>query len=606
MPPLDYEWRVRGCAADRVGPSWIVLFVALASLISNDRASAAGRTVDVREFGAVGDGMTNDSRAVAQAIRALPEAGGTVQFPPGVFAIGDKGIVISRSNVTLQGSGRNESVLRRIGSGPLLQSAASASVQHHLCVEGLGFQGDRSSRESENTASIALYGEHISNVRFSQCRFVNSPAVAIAMSSVQHAVIEECAFESTGDARGTAINLSRSCGDITITRSSFRYLRDGIVVDTGNTKKPAEYPMRKLVVTGNQFDLGWWLIKETSANEGDSVSYTANALRDTNANFKNLQRDARQNIRVLSVKQTGRARFSTAALDDSEAHFISNGVKAGHLVRAAGVFAVATSVPSETSVMVESWLSRDDYQPVTPPPAGTTYTAYGILLGQVRDFSSTTVTTTRWWDFDGNSVTPPAGARYEILLHRPNYALHVEAGTQDTTVSNNTFKRGWSDQVSIWGDNAVIADNVIEDGEDMGITLHGRGHRVTGNRISHQGAGGIWMTADDSVVEKNHITDSQWVNNFNDNWLGDIIIDDGNRNTIAANLCERLSSVLAHNGIVIAARKAGSTGNIIKGNVSRGHLKAGIRFTREGDARVSHTVLEDNEGDVIGRPKTDN
>lgn len=45
--------------------------------------------VDVTDYGAVGDGVTDDSQAILDAIQALPDVGGTLFFPPGIYLHGD-------------------------------------------------------------------------------------------------------------------------------------------------------------------------------------------------------------------------------------------------------------------------------------------------------------------------------------------------------------------------------------------------------------------------------------------------------------------------------------------------------------------------------------
>ena len=42
--------------------------------------------IDVRESGAAGDGRADDTESVLKAVDQLPEAGGVLYFPPGIFA----------------------------------------------------------------------------------------------------------------------------------------------------------------------------------------------------------------------------------------------------------------------------------------------------------------------------------------------------------------------------------------------------------------------------------------------------------------------------------------------------------------------------------------
>lgn len=45
--------------------------------------------INVMDYGATGDGVTDDSQAILNAIQALPPKGGTLYFPPGVYIHGD-------------------------------------------------------------------------------------------------------------------------------------------------------------------------------------------------------------------------------------------------------------------------------------------------------------------------------------------------------------------------------------------------------------------------------------------------------------------------------------------------------------------------------------
>ena len=55
---------------------------------------------NVREFGAVGDGKADDTKAIGKAIASLPPEGGTVLFPPGHYLTGT---IHGRNRVTFKG-----------------------------------------------------------------------------------------------------------------------------------------------------------------------------------------------------------------------------------------------------------------------------------------------------------------------------------------------------------------------------------------------------------------------------------------------------------------------------------------------------------------------
>jgi hypothetical protein len=72
--------------------------------IQTSNIIAKGPWVDVRFFGAIGNGIHDDTSAIQAAIDYIDPTGGTVLLPPGKFLISST-LVIASSSVTIEGSG---------------------------------------------------------------------------------------------------------------------------------------------------------------------------------------------------------------------------------------------------------------------------------------------------------------------------------------------------------------------------------------------------------------------------------------------------------------------------------------------------------------------
>lgn len=596
--------------------AWLLLIMALLIAVIGGwgnfpppSASPAITIVDVRRFGAVGDGVNDDTQAISDAQDSLPPEGGIVYFPRGVYAVRSGVLTVQKPNVVFRGAGMDVTTIRQTtGSGPTF--GIPEGQLSGIVFENLGFDRIQSG-ESRNYITAASNAD-TRTLRVSRCRFWSPTLPAIRLVNAANVLIEDSLFHSPGDATGIGIQLDYNAQDITIRRNRFLWLRDSIIINTDDERI---FTATRIIIRDNYFDGGWWLIKERFTGEGDSVTYTEKTLTDTRAQFRDLATfltDVGHNVRVMPIRQRGTAIYDRQTLVDRNAKFRSSGLLPGEIIRAGDAFAVVAAVRSETTLTVEAWLNESDRLPRNPPPRNTPYTAYGVILGVVwdgdrnpRPYTETSITTLSWWDLRGNRVTPPDGTRYEVLVRRPNYTgIHAEEGFQNSLIENNRVRRGWSDQISIYGGpNVRITRNVIEEGQDMGITLNGSGNIAENNVIRRQGVGGIWVSgfypsgsdpsADSQhIIRYNRITDSQWVNPAAG--LGDIIVV-GSGAQIIYNRCEFTGRALGYNGIVVR----GSRDNYLAYNLCGNHVHADILITG-----ASGTMLCSNRGLVVEENST--
>ena len=122
-----------------------------------------GETVSLRQFGAIGNGTSDDTTPVTNAF----SSGRSVTIPAGVFKV--TGNINVSSNTTISGEGKNVSVI-----------AADADVNGELCInptnvsnilfKGVTFRGNPLQNGAGNKAN-SVYVRGCTNVTFENCSF---------------------------------------------------------------------------------------------------------------------------------------------------------------------------------------------------------------------------------------------------------------------------------------------------------------------------------------------------------------------------------------------------------------------------------------------------
>jgi hypothetical protein len=130
----------------------LLLFV----LLPSAHADAAG-SFSVTDYGARGDGATNDAQAIQQAVDAAAAAGGTVTFPAGNFRINAS--INLKSGVTIQGvAGQTVISMAARATNTFMFVGSSLS---NVTLQGLTFWA---SAYTDNVSGVYLVGAQNSRV----------------------------------------------------------------------------------------------------------------------------------------------------------------------------------------------------------------------------------------------------------------------------------------------------------------------------------------------------------------------------------------------------------------------------------------------------------
>ena len=122
--------------------------------------SIGSAVVNVRHFGAMGNGHTNDTRAIQSAIDALPTSGGTIVVPDGTYMIDALKGVSLRSHTRL--SLASGAALKAIGNDARRYWVVKVWNVDNVEIEGGGIIGDRYSHRGSAGGEWG-YGINISS-----------------------------------------------------------------------------------------------------------------------------------------------------------------------------------------------------------------------------------------------------------------------------------------------------------------------------------------------------------------------------------------------------------------------------------------------------------
>jgi len=161
--------------------------------------------ISVTDFGAVGDGVTDDTVAIQAAIDSAHNLGGHIIFQKGNFMI--TGITLSAQGTTLSGSARWGTRLTRLsGTKPLINMSGTSSINGHIkycSLLNMMISGN-------NMPGVLLQSYYADNCIFNQLNFIHCKGNSTDIIETWDSVFEACGWEDCGSGTEPALLLRNS------------------------------------------------------------------------------------------------------------------------------------------------------------------------------------------------------------------------------------------------------------------------------------------------------------------------------------------------------------------------------------------------------------
>lgn len=163
--------------------------------------------INVKDYGATGDGATNDTAAIVAAIAALPAANAALYFPAGTYMTDTISGITGKLGLTIFGDGFGSSRIKARTASQVLNLASSNS---YVIVRNLSFNGNGTVRAAGQHAVIM----ECSHSQFVDCEILNAAEFSLligAGAAVTNFIVSRC-YVHDGYADG--INLQAVTGGV--------------------------------------------------------------------------------------------------------------------------------------------------------------------------------------------------------------------------------------------------------------------------------------------------------------------------------------------------------------------------------------------------------
>jgi polygalacturonase len=188
--------------------------------------------INVKVFGATGNGSTFDDAAIQSAINSLAiSGGGVVYFPPGNYKI-DNPLSIAVPGISLVGGSSTEGVTITLATSAIdgIYIFGPYFKMSNIFLSGV--------KDTTNTTLLTLF-KGADNCLIESCRFVYAYN-NIKIASCSNIIIKECSFNDITDNDGTDNNYHILFSGASYAQSSGLTIRDcQIASGTGATGAPS-------------------------------------------------------------------------------------------------------------------------------------------------------------------------------------------------------------------------------------------------------------------------------------------------------------------------------------------------------------------------------
>ena len=210
--------------------------------------------ISVKEYGARGDGITDDSYAIQKALDSVTPTKSIVYFPCGTYLTNND--LMIRSNTHLMGCGE-KSIIKRKGNKLTNYAVLNCAAAENIIIENIKVLGERKDHLSESGEwgmCISLSGAK--NVNIKNCHLADAWGDGIYVGShngekCEHITVQSCMIDNNRRNGVSVINCDSICVEIGSSSFSSHYNLGNISFHNCHLLKATGQPPMRFIHKGD-------------------------------------------------------------------------------------------------------------------------------------------------------------------------------------------------------------------------------------------------------------------------------------------------------------------------------------------------------------------
>ncbi|WP_411736102.1 glycosyl hydrolase family 28-related protein [Paenibacillus sp. M2] len=153
------------------------------------------RWFDIKDYGAVGDGIADDTASIAQALQEIKTSGGGVLYiPKGVYNNGNT--ISLPSNTIVQGAGNGTTIIKVKGSATSANVFFMSAGTEKVVIKDLTIDGNKANQAASN---YAILGYKAAYCTLDNVSIINQFGIGVGWSNSHHMTCRNVTIERCGD-----------------------------------------------------------------------------------------------------------------------------------------------------------------------------------------------------------------------------------------------------------------------------------------------------------------------------------------------------------------------------------------------------------------------